>query len=70
MKTDLPHLPAAKQRELAHIVQFLFEEFGEAIVMAKGKRKAARILKIILFGSHRRSDWVDEPHTAKGYVSD
>ncbi len=70
MKTDLSHLPPAKQRELARIVQFLFEEFGDAIVMAEGKRKAGRILKVILFGSHARNDWVDEPHTAKGYVSD
>tara|TARA_R110000868_G_scaffold179415_1_gene419437 strand:- start:4811 stop:5734 length:924 start_codon:yes stop_codon:yes gene_type:complete len=70
MKTDLSHLPAAKQRELARIVQFLFEEFGDAIVLAQGKRKAGRILKIILFGSHARNDWVNEPHTAKGYVSD
>lgn len=70
MKTDLSHLPSAKQRELARIVQFLFEEFGDAKVMAEGKRKAGRILKIILFGSHARRDWVNEPHTAKGYVSD
>ncbi|BBF70945.1 HEPN domain-containing protein [Sphingomonas bisphenolicum] len=70
MKTDLSHLPHAKQRELGHIVQFLFEEFADAIVMAEGKRKAGRILKIILFGSHARGDWVNEPHTAKGYVSD
>ena len=70
MKTDLSHLPQAKQRELARIVRFLFEEFGDMVVMAEGKRKAGRILKVILFGSHARGDWVDEPHTAKGYVSD
>ena len=70
MKTDLSHLPHAKQRELAHVVQFLFEEFSDAIVMAEGRRKAGRILKIILFGSHARGDWVNEPHTSKGYVSD
>ena len=70
MKTDVSHLPAAKQRELARIVQFLFEEFGDAVVMAEGKRKAGRILKIILFGSHARGDWIEEPHTAKGYLSD
>lgn len=70
MKTDLSHLPAAKQRELGRIVKFLFEEFADTIVMAEGKRKAGRILKIILFGSHARGDWVNEPHTAKGFVSD
>ena len=31
---------------------------------------AGRILKIILYGSHARGGWVDEPHTAKGYVLD
>lgn len=70
MKTDLSHLPPAKQRELARVVQFLFEEFADMIVMAEGKRKAGRILKIILFGSHARGKYVDEPHTAKGYMSD
>lgn len=70
MKSDLSHLPAAKQRELARVVQILFEEFADITVHAEGKRKAARILKIILFGSHARGDWVDEPHTAKGYISD
>ncbi|MEC3948135.1 nucleotidyltransferase domain-containing protein [Sphingobium sp. HWE2-09] len=39
-------------------------------MIADGKGKAARILEIILFGSHARGDWVDEPHTSKGYVSD
>lgn len=70
MKSDLSHLPAAKQRELARVVQILFEEFADITVHAEGKRKAARILKIILFGSHARGDWVDEPNTSKGYMSD
>lgn len=70
MKTDISYLPPAKQRELARVVQFLFEEFADAIVMAEGKRKAGRILKIILFGSYARGKFVDEPHTAKGYMSD
>jgi predicted nucleotidyltransferase len=33
------------------------------------KRKG-RIQKIILYGSYARGNWVDEPHTAKGYQSD
>ena len=70
MRTDLDHLPAAKQRELERVVQILFEEFSDAHGLATGKRKAGRILKIILFGSYARSGWVDEPHTAKGYQSD
>ncbi|MGN6620299.1 MAG: nucleotidyltransferase and HEPN domain-containing protein [Sphingomonas sp.] len=70
MRTDLDHLPAAKQRELERVVEILFEEFGDANGLATGKRKAGRILKIILFGSYARGGWVDEPHTAKGYQSD
>lgn len=70
MRTDFDHLPAVKQRELERVVQLLFEEFGDANALAQGKRKAGRILKIILFGSYARGGWVDEPHTAKGYKSD
>ena len=70
MRTDFDHLPLAKQRELERVVQLLFEEFGDANALAQGKRKAGRILKIILFGSYARGGWVDEPHTAKGYQSD
>jgi predicted nucleotidyltransferase/HEPN domain-containing protein len=70
MRTDLDHLPAAKQRELDRVIQILFEEFGNAHASATGARKAGRILKIILYGSYARGGWVDEPHTAKGYRSD
>ena len=70
MRTDLDHLPPAKQRELERVVEILFEEFADANGQATGKRKAGRILKIILFGSYARGGWVDEPHTAKGYQSD
>jgi len=70
MRTELDHLPAAKQRELGRVVEILFEEFRDETVLAEGKRKAGRILKIILFGSYARGEWVDEPHTAKGYQSD
>ncbi len=71
MRTDLDHLPPAKQRELERVVQILFEEFGDALVNATVDwKKQARILKIILYGSYARGGWVDEPHTAKGYQSD
>ena len=70
MRTDLDHLPPAKQRELERVVQIIFEEFGDANNLATGKRKAGRIHKIILYGSYARGGWVDEPHTAKGYKSD
>jgi len=71
MRTDLDHLPAAKQRELERVVQILFEEFDEARVLStQDWKKKGRILKIILYGSYARGGWVDEPHTAKGYQSD
>jgi predicted nucleotidyltransferase/HEPN domain-containing protein len=71
MRTDLDHLPAAKQRELERVVQILFEEFGDATAIATSTwKKQARILKVILYGSYARGGWIDEPHTAKGYQSD
>jgi predicted nucleotidyltransferase/HEPN domain-containing protein len=71
MRTDLTHLPAAKQRDLERVVAILFEEFGDATALASGEwKKKGRILKIILYGSYARGGWVDEPHTAKGYQSD
>lgn len=71
MRTDLDHLPPAKQRELERVVQILFEEFGEATAISTSDwKKKGRILKIILYGSYARGGWVDEPHTAKGYQSD
>lgn len=70
MRTDLDHLPPAKRRELEHVVHVLFEEFSAAQEKAEGRRTRGRIVKIILYGSHARGGWADEPHTAKGYVSD
>ena len=70
MKTELDHLPPAKQRELERVVSVIFEEFREATENATGDRKRARILKIILFGSYSRNDWVDAPLSANQYKSD
>lgn len=70
MRSDLDHLTQDKQRELERVVQVLFEEFAAAQENARGRRSRGRISKIILYGSHARGGWVDEPHTSKGYVSD
>ncbi|MGF7170810.1 putative nucleotidyltransferase/HEPN domain-containing protein [Sphingobium xanthum] len=71
MRTDLDHLPSAKQRELERVLQILFEEFDDATRAVTGeKQKQGRIQKVILYGSYARGGWVDEPHTAKGYQSD
>ncbi|TPG38938.1 HEPN domain-containing protein [Sphingomonas koreensis] len=70
MRTDLDHLPAIKQRELERIVEVIFDEFRAATENAEGRRKGARILKIVLFGSYARGDWVDAPLSANQYKSD
>jgi uncharacterized protein len=71
MRTDLDHLPHGKQRELVRVTEILFQEFTDAMKSASSpKKKEGRILKIVLFGSYARGSWVDEPHTAKGYLSD
>ncbi|MES2338742.1 MAG: nucleotidyltransferase and HEPN domain-containing protein [Pseudomonadota bacterium] len=71
MRTGIDHLPASKQRELERVVALLFAEFADATAIAVSDwKKQARILKVILYGSYARGDWVDEPHTAKGYQSD
>ena len=69
MRTDLDHLPAAKRQDLERIVQILFDEFDDAtrIATQDWKRKG-RILKIVLFGSYARGDWVED--AKGGYFSD
>lgn len=62
MRTDLDHLPEAKQRELAHVVEVVREGFAEAISRRTMERfRNGKILKIILFGSYARGDWVEDP---------
>jgi predicted nucleotidyltransferase/HEPN domain-containing protein len=69
MRTDLDFLPPPKQRDLAHAVRVLFEEFEQAQVGRNQKwNKQARILKIVLYGSYARGGWVDDP--VGGYKSD
>jgi predicted nucleotidyltransferase/HEPN domain-containing protein len=69
MKSSLDHLPETKRRELAHVVEVLFSEFEAAITGGKAEfKRQGRILKVILFGSYARGDWVDDP--VGGYVSD
>jgi predicted nucleotidyltransferase/HEPN domain-containing protein len=69
MNTSLDHLPAAKKRELEHIKTVLMREFETAIAGGtQDWRRNGKILKLILFGSFSRTDWVDEPQN--GYQSD
>ena len=52
MRTDLDHLPGRQRRDLARVVQILFEEF-ESVLAGKTMphNRNGKILKIILFGS-------------------
>ena len=69
MRDQLDHLPGGKQRELERVVQILFEEFDAATRTGTVPfKKQARILKIVLYGSYARGDWVDDP--VGGYKSD
>lgn len=69
MRNDVDHLPTTQQDELVRVVATLREEFSRAIAMATQPwKKNGKILKIILFGSYAREDWVDEPEN--GYQSD
>jgi len=69
MKTDLDHLPGSKQQDLARIVEILFAEFEDSTALATQKwKKQGRILKVILYGSYARGDWVADP--VGGYYSD
>jgi predicted nucleotidyltransferase/HEPN domain-containing protein len=69
MRTNLDHLSLAKRQELACVVSILFDEFERA---RAGKTappaKTGRILKVVLFGSYARGDWVADPEG--GYFSD
>ncbi|WP_286866604.1 HEPN domain-containing protein [Sphingobium sp.] len=69
MKHDIDHLPSVQQGELDRAKQLLMGEFAEATARANQPwKKNGRILKVILFGSYARDDWVDEPEN--GYQSD
>jgi len=69
MRDTLDHLPQAKQRELAHVVRVLFEAFEAANATSnKTWKKQGRIVKLVLYGSYARGDWVDDP--VGGYQSD
>ncbi|MBA4806895.1 nucleotidyltransferase and HEPN domain-containing protein [Brevundimonas sp.] len=62
MKKNLDHLPLPKQSELRHVVDVIRDSFEEAISTRRAERlKNGRILKIILYGSYARGDWVHDP---------
>lgn len=70
MRTEIDFLPHRKQRELDIIVEILFQGLRAATENAVGARRNGRILKVILFGSYARGDWVEAPQDANQYRSD
>ncbi|MEW9855743.1 HEPN domain-containing protein [Novosphingobium sp. M1R2S20] len=62
MKTSLDHLPQGKRAELAHVVEVIREGFAFATARrTQPHLREAKLLKIILFGSYARGDWVEDP---------
>ena len=62
MKYSLDHLPEGKRRELAFVVETLREGFAFATARrTMPALRGGRLLKIILFGSVARGDWVEDP---------
>jgi len=62
MNTGLDHLPEGKRRELGFVVETIREGFAFAIARRTMPRlRGGRLLKIILFGSYARGDWLEDP---------
>ncbi|WP_142592624.1 HEPN domain-containing protein [Pseudorhizobium endolithicum] len=68
LSDSLAHLPERKRQELAHILRVIFEEFDEWQRGKSEKKRLGKILKVILFGSYARGDWVEDVES--GYRSD
>ena len=62
MSKGLEHLPEGKRHELAFVVDALRKGFAFATERrTMPKLRGGRLLKIILFGSYARGDWVEDP---------
>jgi len=62
MKTSVEHLPEGKRRELAFVVEAIRDGFAFAIARrTMPALRGGKLLKIILFGSYARGDWVEDP---------
>lgn len=55
------HLPDKKRDDLERVVAILFEKFADAVNAATQKWKIKAGLKIMLYGSFARNDWVKDP---------
>lgn len=62
MKRPLKKLSPSKQRELDRYIEIVEESFAKATATKRADRlRDGRILKIILYGSYARGDWVHDP---------
>uniref|UniRef100_UPI0035CB43B1 HEPN domain-containing protein n=1 Tax=uncultured Sphingomonas sp. TaxID=158754 RepID=UPI0035CB43B1 len=69
MRSQIDHLPPRQQEELDRVKHLLLAEFAVATARATQPwKKNGSVIKLILFGSYARNDWVDEPEN--GYQSD
>lgn len=68
MKTSIDHLPEEKQRDIKNIVTLLRDEVDAYIEKKSSIPDNNGIVKIILFGSHAKGSWVNDPEN--GYISD
>jgi predicted nucleotidyltransferase/HEPN domain-containing protein len=65
----LDHLPANKRRELARVLEIIFFETEQFRATKLSLKKSdAKILKVILYGSYARGDWMED--RLSGYRSD
>jgi len=65
----LDHLPANKRRELARVLEIIFSEVEQfRATKLSAKRSNGEVLKVILYGSYARGDWVED--RLSGYRSD
>lgn len=65
----LDHLPANKRRELARVLEIIFAEVEQfRATKLSAKRSNGEVLKVILYGSYARGDWVED--RLSGYRSD
>jgi uncharacterized protein len=65
----LDHLPSTKRREIARVLEVIFDEVeSHQSTKSSEQNRRGRILKVILFGSYARGDWVED--RLSGYRSD
>jgi predicted nucleotidyltransferase/HEPN domain-containing protein len=64
----LDHLPSNKRREIARVLEILFHQVQQFQSGKQAKKADGKVLKVILYGSYARGDWVED--RLSGYRSD